>query len=96
MDLSFIVIFGTRWHFKAVRGGWSGFLDCPSCERSQRFEEQEAFKAFTVYWFPLFRTEDGGRLVECSICRGKFERPPENFGDPVGPQFSQDAASFGS
>ena len=75
MDLSFIVIFGTRWHFRDLRDGWKGRLTCPACQGPERFVEQEAFKAFTVYWFPLFRTEDGGRLVACRRCNGKFEKP---------------------
>ena len=95
MDLSFIVIFGTRWHFKPVTGGWSGVLDCPDCQRPQRFVEQEAFKAFTIYWFPLFRTEDGGRLVECRGCGGKFDRPEEVFGPKPGNPFQIDVTAAG-
>ena len=75
MDLSFIVIFGTRWHFRDLRDGWKGHLVCPACQGPEPFVEQEAFKAFTVYWFPLFRTEEGGRLVSCQRCNGKFEKP---------------------
>ncbi len=84
MDLAFIIIFGTRWHFKPVSGGWTGPLNCPGCQRSQHFVEMEAFKAFTVYWFPLFRTQEAGRLVECSVCTGKFDRPEEVFGAALG------------
>ncbi len=77
MDLSFIVIFGTRWHFRSVPDGWTGLLECPDCEQPQYFQEKHAFKAFTLYWFPLFRTEDGGHLVECRSCQGKFDVPEE-------------------
>jgi len=44
----------------------------------------EAFKAFTVYWYPLFRTQEAGRLVECSVCTGKFDLPTEVFGAALG------------
>lgn len=84
MDLAFIIIFGTRWHFKPVLGGWTGRLNCPGCQRSQDFVEMEAFKAFTVYWYPLFRTQEAGRLVECSVCTGKFDLPTEVFGAALG------------
>ena len=75
MDLSFIIVIGTRWHFRRIAGGWDGVLNCPACESPQHFVEKEAFKALTLYWFPLFRTEHGGRLVECSGCKGKFDFP---------------------
>jgi hypothetical protein len=87
VDLAFIIIFGTRWHFKPIVDGWTGTLSCPGCQRDQHFVEMEAFKAFTVYWFPLFRTEHAGRLVECSVCDGKFERPEAIFGTVPGDRF---------
>jgi len=95
VDLAFIVIFGTRWHFKPVQGGWTGPLNCPDCQRPQPFVEKEAFKAFTVYWFPLFRTEEAGRLVECSVCSGKFNRPEEVFGAAPGDRFAEGVEELG-
>ncbi len=85
MQLDFIIIFGTRWHFRRVRDGWDGVLNCPECGRPERFEEHEAFKAFTLYWFPLYRTEDGGRIVVCSRCKGRFHPPPELGGEAFVP-----------
>ena len=67
MDLAFIIVFGTRWHFRRVRGGWRGVLNCPQCVSPQLFQEMEAFKAFTLYWKPLWTLERGGRLVEAAL-----------------------------
>ena len=77
MDLAFIIVFGTRWHFRRARGGWRGVLNCPACASPQLFQEMEAFKAFTLYWKPLWTLERGGRLVACQHCRGRFDVPPE-------------------
>ena len=77
MDLSFIVVFGTRWTFRSVSGGWQGVLNCPDCRAPQVFEEKEAVKAFTLYWKPLWTVARGGRLVECQHCGGHFEVPEE-------------------
>jgi uncharacterized C2H2 Zn-finger protein len=76
-DLSFIIVFGTRWHFRPTRGGWDGVLNCPVCDSPQRMVQQHAFKAFTLYWWPLFRTEEGGELVRCTHCGVRFELPRE-------------------
>lgn len=77
MDLSFIVVFGTRWTFRAVDRAWQGVLNCPDCRSPQVFEEKEAIKAFTLYWKPLWTVERAGRLVECQHCQGKFDVPVE-------------------
>lgn len=76
-DLSFIIVFGTRWHFKRTDGGWDGTLNCPVCNEPKRMMQQHAFKAFTLYWWPLFRTEDGGQLLQCGGCGVRFDLPPE-------------------
>lgn len=76
-DLSFIIVFGTRWHFKRTVDGWDGTLNCPVCKVPTQMIQQHAFKAFTLYWWPLFRTEDGGELLQCVRCRQRFELLPE-------------------
>jgi hypothetical protein len=75
--VSFIVIFGTRWTFRPVVGGWDGKLNCPDCRQPTRMVELEAVKAFTLYWFSLWKLESGGRLLECKECFSKFHLPPE-------------------
>ncbi len=79
----FIIVFGTRWHFRPVDDGFRGHLTCPTCQGPEFFVEKEAFKAFTIYWWAAFRTEDGGRLVECSRCGGRFCPPVELEQAPV-------------
>jgi hypothetical protein len=73
----FIIVFGTRWHFRPKEGGFKGHLTCTTCHGPEFFVEKEAFKAFTIYWWAAFRTEDGGSLVECSRCAGRFCMPAE-------------------
>lgn len=80
--LSFIVVFGTRWTFKVVPGGWDGKLNCPDCKQPTRMVELEAIKAFTLYWLSLWKLEQGGHLLECRECFSKFHLPPELGEDP--------------
>jgi hypothetical protein len=77
MDVAFIIVFGTRWTFRAVPDGWKGVLTCPDCRSMEVFEEKEAIKAFTVYWWSVWTVERGGKLVECQRCQGRFDVPPE-------------------
>lgn len=77
MKLAFIIILGTRWHFKVRKDSWAGILSCPDCVAPTAFLEKDAFKAFTLYWWPMFRTEDGGQVVECLDCGGRFDPPEE-------------------
>ena len=77
MQVQFIIVFGSRWHFRPFPGSWKGKLNCPECAKPELMHEKRAFKAFTLYWWPLWRTEDGGKLVECQGCGGHFERPKE-------------------
>jgi hypothetical protein len=73
----FIIVFGTRWHVRPRPGGFRGYLTCPTCHGPEYFVEKHAFKAFTIYWWAAWTTEDGGNLVECSRCGGRYFVPPE-------------------
>ena len=77
LKLAFIIVLGTRWHFRVRRDSWSGVLNCPICELPRAFVEKDAIKAFTLYWWPLFTTERAGQVVECMHCKGRFFPPDE-------------------
>ena len=77
VDLSFIIVFGTRWHFRDSPGVAELVLNCPLCRRPEPMQRQEAFKAFTLYWWPLFKVRDGGSLLRCTECGERFHLPPE-------------------
>ena len=82
MDLSFIIVFGTRWHFRDSPGVAEIVLNCPVCARPEPMQRQDAFKAFTLYWWPLFKVRDGGSLLRCGSCGERFHVPPELGGEP--------------
>ena len=73
----FIIIWGQKWVFKPVPGGWTGELNCPACSGARTFVEKQPVKYFTLYWLPLFPTSRGDPFVECTTCGGKFNRPEE-------------------
>jgi uncharacterized C2H2 Zn-finger protein len=74
--LPLILVFGTKWHFKDV-DGFDGALRCPKCDQVRFMKERQAYKAFTLYWWPVWTLEDGDRVVECDRCQTRFEVPPE-------------------
>jgi hypothetical protein len=77
VKLAFIIVFGTRWHFRPRDGGFQGFLNCPGCREPTRMVQEHAFQAFTLYFWPLFTVQDAGDLLLCTECGGRFDLPPE-------------------
>ncbi len=75
ISLAFIVIWGNKWLFKPVQGGWCGEIHCPDCGVPRNFVEKQPVKYFTLYWMPLFATSKGDPFIECVKCEGKFDKP---------------------
>jgi len=45
---------------------------CPACRREGVFFEVIPKKYFTLYWVPLFSTEQKPSVLECPGCHEKF------------------------
>jgi len=67
------------WGSKARKTtGKSGAFFCPSCKDECGYTLHKWQKYFTLYFIPLFPTEQLGSYVECRGCRGQFR--PEVLG----------------
>ena len=87
IELAFLIIWGHKWQFKPVAGGWRGNLHCPQCGTIRSFHEKQPVKYFTLYWIPLFPTSRGESFIECDTCGGRFNKPGE-LDAPGGPTAS--------
>ncbi len=77
MTPAFIIIWGSKYVFKPVEGGWHGQLHCPQCGAARSFVEKQPVKYFTLYWLPLFPTSREDPFIECTACGGRFDRPED-------------------
>lgn len=77
MTSAFIIIWGSKYVFRPVEGGWRGMLHCPQCGDGRSFVEKQPVKYFTIYWMPLFATSREASFIECEVCGGRFDRPDE-------------------
>ena len=46
----------------------SGEFYCPRCMTIKRYTRKEVCRRFTLYFIPLWKTEDLGEVVECRAC----------------------------
>ncbi len=75
--VGFIIIWGNKWVFKPVAGGWTGEIHCPECGTGRQFSEKQPVKYFTLYWLPLFPTSRGESFIECNSCESRFDKPAD-------------------
>ncbi len=68
----FFIIWGSKWKYERKQGGMMVNKTCPACLREGVFFEVIPKKYFTLYWIPLFSTEQKSSLLECPNCHEKF------------------------
>lgn len=66
-----MIIWGSRGREIHVS---SGEFYCPRCERTTTYNRKRIAKYFTLYFVPLFQTDNLGEYVECQIC-GQTYKP---------------------
>lgn len=65
-----MIIWGSRPVTSAIS---SGTFDCPECKRSALYQKKRLRRFFTLYFIPLFPTENLGEWIECGRCHSKFK-----------------------
>jgi hypothetical protein len=68
----FFIIWGSKWKYEKKPGGMVVNKFCPNCKRQEDMFEVIPKKYFTLYWIPLFSTEQKDPLLECPNCHEKF------------------------
>jgi hypothetical protein len=50
-----------------------GEFYCPGCDDNRLYVRKRLAKYFTLYFIPLFQTDNLGEYVECKTCHQKFK-----------------------
>jgi zinc-ribbon family len=65
-----VVIWGSRG--KEIELSHGEFY-CPACDNKRLYVHKRLAKYFTLYFIPLFQTDNLGEYVECKTCRQQFK-----------------------
>ncbi|OWK41939.1 zinc-ribbon domain-containing protein [Fimbriiglobus ruber] len=61
----------------------SGHFFCPQCESEESYKLYRVATYFTLYFIPLFETENHGEYVKCGGCRGQYKTAVLNYKPPT-------------
>lgn len=65
-----MIIWGSRVRYKDIG---QGEFYCPRCRDKRPYKHKQAARYFTLYFIPLFATQQLGEVVECQVCKTAFE-----------------------
>ncbi len=65
-----MIIWGSRVRYKDIG---QGDFYCPRCRDKRPYKLKQAARYFTLYFIPLFPTQQLGEVVECQTCKTAFE-----------------------
>ena len=65
-----MIIWGSKGKAKKIK---EGVFFCPSCNSQTPYIHYQAGKYFTLYFIPIFQTEDLGEYIECQWCKDKYK-----------------------
>lgn len=65
-----MIIWGSRVRTKTI--GQGNFY-CPKCREQRAYLHKQAARYFTLYFIPLFPTQQLGEMIECQTCKVAFE-----------------------
>ena len=60
-----------------------GQFHCPQCSLEQPYRHVRIARYFTLYFIPLFQTENRGEYIICQACRGAFDLQVLNYRPPT-------------
>ena len=60
----------------------AGRFYCPQCDAEEKYKLYRVASYFTLYFIPLFETENHGEYVKCGGCRGQFKPAVLEFKPP--------------
>lgn len=64
-----MVIWGSKGKEKEIS---QGQFFCPKCDTLRPYKHKRISKYFTLYFIPLFETQNLGEVVECQVCNGGY------------------------
>jgi hypothetical protein len=74
-----MIIWGSRGQEKDVA---SGQFYCPHCDGHKPYIRKRVAQYFTVFFIPLFESENLGEYIECQSCHEKYKPEILNYKPP--------------
>ncbi len=65
-----MIIWGSKSKEKEVGAGQ---FHCPNCEEQSSYIHKKVGRYFTLYFIPLFQTQELGEFVECQRCHQAYK-----------------------
>lgn len=65
-----MLIWGSKGKEKELSRGQ---FFCPKCNNLRPYVQKKVSKMFTLYFIPLFETQNLGEFVECQVCQSGFD-----------------------
>ena len=65
-----MIIWGSRVRYKDIG---QGEFYCPKCQARRAYRLRQAARYFTLYFIPIFQTQQLGEVVECQTCKVTFQ-----------------------
>ena len=79
-----LLVFGVRYLYSLVA---TGTFHCPVCDVDRGYRLREPRSWVHVFWIPLVPLRQGAEIVECDVCRSRFEESV--LGTPTSEQFGE-------
>lgn len=64
-----LLIWGFKILFKTIG---EGQFHCPSCGSDRRYEHRQGRRWFTLFWIPIIPLKVAGSIVQCGVCKKKY------------------------
>ncbi len=75
-----MIIWGSKSKEKEVGAGQ---FHCPNCDEQSSYIHKKVGRYFTLYFIPLFQTEELGEFVECQRCQQAYKPNVLQREDPL-------------
>jgi hypothetical protein len=74
-----MIIWGSKVREKEIAAGQ---FNCPNCRTTRAYKHKRVDKYFSLYFIPLFKTQDLGEYVECQVCLQKYKPEVLSYKEP--------------
>jgi hypothetical protein len=64
-----LIVWGFKVFFKTIG---EGQFHCPSCGADRRYDHRQGRRWFTIFWIPIIPLKAVGTIVQCGVCKKKY------------------------
>jgi hypothetical protein len=81
-----MIIWGSKGKLKTIA---EGQFYCPNCQGTRSYQRKRVAKYFTLYFIPLFQTQNLGEFIECQTCLVTFRTEVLNYSQSLEQEHEQ-------